>query len=59
MGAVNKITDTVSSALGTDGGGGGLIGAVEKTGQEIAKVPILKAGVIVAGGVFGGPAGAA
>lgn len=59
MGAVNQITDSVSAALGTDGGGGGLIGAVEKAGQAIADVPILKAGVIAAGGIFGGPAGAA
>jgi hypothetical protein len=32
---VSFITDPISSALGTDGGGGGLIGAVEDVGQSI------------------------
>jgi len=41
MGAVNSITDSVSSALGTDGGGGGALGVVNKLGDELAKQPIL------------------
>jgi hypothetical protein len=32
---VSAITDPISSALGTSGGGGGLLGAVESVGQEI------------------------
>jgi hypothetical protein len=32
---VSAITDPISSALGTSGGGGGLLGAVEGIGQEI------------------------
>jgi hypothetical protein len=32
---VSFITDPISSAIGTDGGGGGLIGAVEDIGQSI------------------------
>lgn len=34
-GPVGDVLDTTSSALGTDGGGGGLIGAVEDFGQSI------------------------
>ena len=32
---VSAITDPISSALGTDGGGGGILGAVEDVGQSI------------------------
>ena len=32
---VSAVTDPISSALGTSGGGGGLLGAVEGIGQEI------------------------
>lgn len=32
---VSAITDPISSALGTDGGGGGILGAVEDVGQAI------------------------
>jgi len=32
---VSFITDPISSALGTDGGGGGILGAVEDVGQSI------------------------
>jgi hypothetical protein len=34
-GIVSAITDPISSALGTDGGGGGILGAVEDVGQAI------------------------
>lgn len=34
-GPVGDVLDTTSSVLGTDGGGGGLIGAVEDVGQSI------------------------
>jgi len=32
---ISAITDPISSALGTDGGGGGILGAVEDVGQSI------------------------
>jgi hypothetical protein len=34
---VEAITDPISSVLGTDGGGGGILGAVEDVGQSIGK----------------------
>lgn len=34
---VSSVTDPISSALGTDGGGGGILGAVEDVGQSVGK----------------------
>jgi hypothetical protein len=57
MGAVNHITNSISSALGTDGSGGGIVGGVEKLGQSIASNPWMSAGLQLAGQAFGGPLG--
>jgi hypothetical protein len=35
-GPVGDVLDTTSSALGTDGGGGGILGAVEDVGQSVS-----------------------
>ena len=59
MGAVNSVTNSISSALGTDGGGGGLIGGVSDTvshvGQVVAETPILQAAIVAGGAVVGVP----
>lgn len=66
MGTVRSITDSVSSALGTDGGGGGLLGAVSDVGQAVSDnvshwgqvvstSPIGRAVITGAGAYFGVP----
>jgi hypothetical protein len=39
-GIVSAITDPISSALGTDGGDGGLLGAVEDVGKSISQIGV-------------------
>lgn len=39
-GVISSVTDPISSALGTDGGGGGLLGAVEDLGQGIGQIGV-------------------
>lgn len=59
MGAVNNATNAISSALGTDGSGGGVIGGISDTvshvGQVISESPLAQAAITVGGAVFGVP----
>ena len=52
MGAVNNVTNAISSALGTDGSGGGVIGGVSDTvshvGQVVSNSPLAQA--VISGG---------
>ena len=52
MGAISQITDSISSALGTDGGGGGILGAL----SSLQSSPLVQAGELGAAGFFGGEA---
>lgn len=55
MGWVNQQANNVSSALGTDGSGGGLAGEISNIGRDIANDPILSAAISAGAAYFGVP----